>query len=241
MRIVLVAAALLAVGACKTPEGDQPVIGGGGSGTGKSKNGPDAAVDAIGDGGMLFGRVCLVTDARVLTACAATGAGDITVTLGDSAAVTADDGTFAIAPPSVPAGTWGASRTDLMTSVVPFTSSPEIPALSQTTYADLEGNNGVLLSQGVGSVFVQVEMAGAPLAGAAASIAPASQYTPFYDGDSAVVWNQNATGAHGTVWFPGAELGNVSVSVTPAGGSATVLPSVPVADGALTFVVAAIP
>lgn len=238
---MLVAAALLALGACKTPEPDQQVNGGGGSGTGSSKHGPDAAVDAVGDGGMLSGRVCLATDARALTTCAATGAGAITVTLGDSAGVTADDGTFAIAPPSVPASTWVASRNDLMTSVVPFTSSPKIPALAQTTYANLEANNGVLLSQGVGSVFVQVEMAGAPVAGATATIAPSSQYTPFYDGDSAVVWNQNATGAHGTVWFPGAEIGNASVSVTPAGGSATVLPSVPVADGALTFVVVAIP
>ena len=245
MKVVVVAAALaLAAGACKSTAPDQRVIGGGG-GTGGSMPGPDAPSPdgSAGDGGpgTLAGRVCVMSDARDAASCAATGAAGITVELGSASATTADDGTFTI---SVPPGNdlvWVASRSDLETSVMPFGTVASIPALTQDAYLGLEDGNGVLLSPGQGSLFVRVLQAGVPVTGATAAISPPAQYAPFYDGTTATVWRQDATGAYGMVWIPGAPAGSADVTITPPSGSATTLAGLPVLDGALTFAIAAVP
>ena len=55
-----------------------------------------------------------------------------------------------------------------------------------------------------GDVMVSVVRNGVPVSGVTATLSPVQQYATFYDGSNATVWNQNSTGAYGTVWFPGA-------------------------------------
>ncbi|MGE5181108.1 MAG: hypothetical protein ACM31C_03555 [Acidobacteriota bacterium] len=234
-------AAVLALAACSSSTTDnRPYEPGGGGATGGNGGGQDAAVDG-NDGGQLAGRVCLAADPRDLVTCASTGAGGLTVTLGTAMATTADDGTFAITAPQGTGLVWHASGGAIATSVMPFGTVAQIPALATTTYDDLVNGNGILLASGQGSIFVRVLQAGAPLAGATATATPASPYETHYDGATAATWGTTATGAHGVAWIAGEATGAASVTVTPAGGSAQTIDAVPVEDGALTFVATEFP
>jgi len=235
-----IVAALAACTHSGTPDLPVDPGGGGGAGGGGGGGGSDAAVDTSNQ---LAGRVCLAPDPRDLATCAATGAGGITVTLGTQTASTLGDGTFTMLIPQGSALVWHASGTTIVTSVMPAGARAEIPVLAQTTYNDLANGNGVVLAADQGAVMARVVHAGAPLAGARANASPASlQYGAFYDGTSSTVWLQSATGTHGAAWLPGlAAPGNAAVSITPSGGSATAIGTLPIEAGAITFVVADIP
>jgi hypothetical protein len=239
VRALLPALALIA--ACKAQGDDYPVLpGGGGGGTGGGTT-PDAAVDAPADGGtMIAGRVCLLTDVRDLTSCAATGAGGLTVTLGIDSTVTAGDGTFLLPQPFGSNLVWTVSGTDIMTSAMPYSAVLDIPAISATTYADLLLGNGVLLAAGEGGLMARVVSGGSAVAGATVTGAT-NDGNVFYDGSSASIWNQGSTGAFGTVWIPQMVAGTGSLSVTPSGGSPTTVSSLPITDGGITFVVVDVP
>lgn len=241
-RLTLIVLGIGVGAACTSKPGDYPYGGGGGGGGGIGSGQHDAAVhDGLaGDAAATIERVCVAADPRQLASCATTGAGGLTVTLGARQATTASDGTFALDPPSGVV-TWHVTGAAIVPSVMPFVASRIIPALATTTFADLAASNGVLLSAGQGSVFVQVIHAGAPLAGAVATATPVPQYAPYYDGSTATAWNQNATGAHGVIWLAGVPVGTTNVAVTPAGGTAHAIPGIPVEDGAITYVALEIP
>jgi hypothetical protein len=226
---------VLVVGAGCKASTDKLPIGGGGGGGGTGGGGGGGTVDSppSGDAGVL-GRVCLAADPRDLVGCAATGAGGFTVTLGTSTATTAADGTFSFATPQGSGLVWHVTGTNIVTSVMPLATVAEIPALTITTYQDLLGNTGVVLSAGQGSVLARVVHAGAPVADAVATSSPAAQYQTTYDGATAQAWGTTATEAHGTAFLAGITAGAVTVTVTPSGASPIAV-SAGVEDGALTF------
>jgi hypothetical protein len=203
---------------------------------------PDASPepDAPGDGGaMIEGRVCVLRDARDLSSCEPSGVSGLEVTLGDQSATTGADGTFLIATPTGTDLVWHVTGTNLVTSVMPFTPTPTIPAISVTGYGTLMLDNGVVLDTEQGSIFARVVSADAPLAGATVSSDPSPAFGPFYDGTDEAAWDQDATGDFGVAWLPGV-TGAATVTVTPPEG-ATVEATAPVEAGAITFVTVAVP
>jgi len=189
---------------------------------------------------MISARACLLTDVRDLTSCASTGAADLTVTLGSQTATTADDGSFTIVRPLGSNLAWNITGSGIATSVMTYSPVVEIPVVDATTYADLLATNGVILTTGEGGVMARVLSAGVPVAGATAT-GMTNDGNVFYDGSSATVWNQGATGTRGTVWIPQMATGAGTISITPAGGSATTVTGVPVTDGGVSFVVVELP
>ncbi len=217
---------------------------------------PNPAADAaIGDGGVdaaaidaevgISGRVCLISDPRAQSTCKATGAGGFVVTIDTKTATTADDGSFVIAMPTGTDLLWQVSSTKLETSVMPFGTVNQIPAMLLDDYVNLEGDNGAEVQDITsGEVFVSVVHAGAPLANAKAGASPQAAYGPFYDSSSAIAWNSgptDGTGAAGIAWFAGIEQGAATLSVTPMSGTLIPVPNVPVVASAITWIVVDVP
>lgn len=211
----------------------------GGSGDGGSPGGFDG-------GGAIKGRVCLASDPRALTevvsptACASTGAGGLTVYLGGSNATTADDGTFTIAAPGATSGlVWHVEGPGIVPSTMLF-SDYEIPALSTATMSALEAANGVTLVPGEGSIFAQILRDGAGDPDVTVTCTPTPDYGTFSDGATATQWAHAATGAFGTAWCPGLDVGDGTATVKASDTSTppvvlTTSPQ-PIEAGGITFV-----
>jgi hypothetical protein len=242
VRIALV---LVALAACGGGD-DYEKTTGGGPGGGMTTGGADARTDAVsdgalGDGPMLAGRVCLVTDLRVLDGCATTGAGGLAVTLGTATATTADDGTFAIAAQSGTGLVWHASGGTIATSVMPVTAVQVIPAIDATAYGQLVvGQTGAAFVPGRGSLVARVIGSdGTAVAGASAVDTPPGIDAVLYDGASATSWQELSTGAQGVVWIPHAADGANTLAVTPATGDPASVTAT-VEDVSITFVTVAL-
>jgi hypothetical protein len=232
---------------------------GGGSGNGLPDSGMGSTVDArlidakVIDGAPLAidaaifsGRVCLLMDPRDFSSCATTGAGNLTVHIGGSVALTAADGTFKIAAPSGAASTWSVTGSSIVSSYK-VKNDYFIPAMTHTMYDSLIAANGVDLRQGEGSIMVRVIHNGTGYAGSTvtASTQPnPSKYLAFYDNDASQTdWNQipstsNAvTGSKGAAWLVGFDVGDATFTVTPpaAGGTAVTESGQPVFDQAITW------
>jgi hypothetical protein len=203
--------------------------------------GPDASTigdGAVGDGAGILGRVCVVADLRVLdtTGCAGSGVDGLTVTLGTDTATTAADGSFTIAQPSGTNLIWQVTGPGLVTSLIPFSVSSLLPAVTQDFYDDLTISNGVIVNPGEGSVVVRALDAAThqPVMGVTATVAPTATSDPFYDGATATAWNQNATGPQGITWIPGVTAGTAMVVLQNSAGTMVSAP-LPIGDLAITF------
>ena len=233
---------LLAIGACKSPSGDDEFpVDPNGNGKNPIGMGLDASTidtPTIGDGAIM-GRVCLVRDLRGL-ACSDTNAGQITVTLGTQSAVTADNGTFTLTPPSGSNLVWRASGAGVISSVMPFGTTAVIPSITDIDYQDLQNANSVILSSGQGSIVARIVHGTTPIAGATASAKPDPQYATKYDGVAALAWTELATSNAGVAWIAGADVGTATVTVTPASGTGAI-EAVHVEDQAITYVTIDLP
>lgn len=204
---------------------------GGGSGTSDAKQ--DSGTPAPIDASMFIGRVCLVADSRKLDACATTGAGGLTVRLGSSSAVTADDGGFMIA--GTEAAIWIVTGANIVTSVEKV-GDYEIPALTRTLFNGMIAQNLMPFppNPGEGHIIAQVIRNGAPLAGVLAGQPATATWAPFYDGADTTHWTQSGTGANGAIWIPNIDVGTVNTSF--ASGATTInVTGLPIEDGAITF------
>lgn len=230
---------LAAMAACvpASDNGDYPPRGGGvGGGSGGSGSGSGTA-DAGTDGGSSVGRVCLTTDLRKPEVCAATGAAGIAVKRGTVTMTTAADGTFAL-PPSSERGDYLASRTDLVTAVVPYVAGAQviIPMVATTTWNQLRQDNSMILIDGQGSLLVAaVRPNGLYKAQVVVSTEPATTSGVFYDTTNVQLWGREATGALGVALATGLPAGVANVAGIAANGSRS-LPQVPIVENAITFV-----
>jgi hypothetical protein len=235
-----VLAVLVLLPACSSKEDDFPI--GPGPGNIGSGGGIDASIkDAPSDTPLLIdaniftGRVCLAADPSNLLMCAATGAGGLTVRLGTGVTTTAADGSFTIPGQSGSNLVWSVTGATIVSSYKPL-SDFQIPAILTADFDTLKTNNMVTVLPGQGSVMVTVVRNGSGFAGVAATSNPTAAYAPFYDttGSSTGPWSRVSTGANGTVWLPGLNVGAATVTAMPGPGQIST-PSLPIIDGAITF------
>jgi hypothetical protein len=246
MRIVLGVLAFTAV-ACGDDGNMFPVGGGGNDGGttfpdssgpadsrndgGGSDGGDDAAITPI-DAAIINGRVCLLTDPRVLNQCASTGANGLTVRLGTASAVTTANGSFAIA--ATGGDVWRVTGPNIVSSFEVL-ADYFIPAMPRTLYDAMMTANNVTEYPGEGALMIFASYDGAAVAGLTATNESDAFYEPFYDGGSPTSWGRTMTGANGVVWLPGIDVGTASVEV---GGATS---GGPVYDGGITFANALVP
>lgn len=235
MRFAL--AALLLIG-CKTYEDFPPVGGGPGGMTGR----PDAAADADVDApiaGTQNGRVCALQDLRKLSTCDDAGLLGVGVAIGSATTTTTDSGAFTI---DVPLGTglsWQVLDADFVVSVQQLSLDFTLPAIRVDDYSDLLNLNGIILTSGQSSVVVKVLFDGQPLADATVVSSPtAAQFQTRYDGISATIFDQDATGELGVAWLAGTTGTSTDIVVTPPTGS-PITTTVPLVGDAITFVTVA--
>jgi hypothetical protein len=240
MRLVI-GALVVATAACGGGDDDFPVGGGsdgsvmfpdtgGGSGSDAGTDGSSGIDGSItpSDAPAIDGRVCLLTDPRVLDQCASTGASGLTVRLGDATAVTGDDGSFTIAGQGGQGLVWRITGPNIVSSYEVL-ADYFIPAMPQATFDSLLTANSIMQVPGEGSVFVFVSRDGAGLSGQVATSAPEGFYKPRYDGATATAWSDTTTGANGAVWIAGVDVGSVTVTVSGVPTTA------PIFDGGITF------
>lgn len=238
-----VAALLVMLAACRggggdddymiIPSGDDTIVG----------PQPDAALpDAtVGDGGgALAGRVCLLLDPRDQSSCSAIGAGGLVVTIGTQTALTAADGSFTMPSPQGTNLVWHVTGSSIVTSVMPLSSTNVIPAIDLALYDDMLFTNGVLLTADQGSIFARIVQQGAPLPGALVGASPPPAVLTRYDGASALLWDEDATGPFGVAWITAAPTGTSTLTVVPPAGN-QLTTTAPVEPLAITFVTIALP
>jgi hypothetical protein len=194
-------------------------------------------------GNRLRGKVCLISDPRMLDACAPTGAGGLDVALGAEHAITAADGSFAIEVPPASNLSFVVTGPNIVTSRRAFGVVSPIPVFPTPLFTQLIVNNNVTATAGTGSVITQVVGSdGLPLAGVGAVAAPAPGFGPFFDGVDPTVWHQGMTGIRGVVWFPGVNIGPVDLTFDErVSGTESTVAGVQVYDGGITFVDAVLP
>jgi hypothetical protein len=212
---------------------------GGGSGTSDAKQ--DSGTPAPVDAALINGRVCLATDPRRLNECATTGAGGLTVRLGNETTTTNADGSFTITASS---GTWRVTGANIVTSIMVL-ADYEIPAITRTSYDAMVAASLTppMFNAGEGSVMIQLirNGVGGGLQGTATSD-PASTFFPRYDSDaSPSLWATDMTHMAGTAWIPGIDVGMVNVSVDTAFSGVISDNGLPVVDGAITYTTIVIP
>jgi hypothetical protein len=237
--VIVVAGSSLA--GCKQGDGALYPINPGGGGGGGADDSVDAKVAGDANLDVIPGQVCLTSDARQPNTCATTGAGGFTVTLDGRTATTQPDGTFVIDSPHSSNISWLVTGNDIMTSVMSYSAVHRIPVMSQVDYFDLANSNSVVPTPGLGDVFVHVTHQGANVAMVTATVAPAAQFATLYDGNAVTTWTQISTSTAGVVWIPGLPQGSVAVTLTPQGGTATPVNSIPIGDQTLTWVSAELP
>ena len=242
MRAALIAIVTVIAG-CQAKDGAKYMIGGGGGGGGGGgMGGVDAFVPHDGaNGDVVIGQVCLVSDTRQPNLCAASGVGGYTVTLDGKTALTEPDGSFLIDSPTSSNITWSVTGNDLVTSLMSYSAVRRIPVMKQATYLDLANSNSVIATSTFGDLFIHVTHAGTSEASVAATTTPIATYATLFDGGTATTWTQVGTGAYGMVWVPGLAQGSVTATLTPQGGTATVVPNIPIGDQTLTWVTLQLP
>lgn len=238
MRLALALPLLAALTACHEDVEMYP-IGPGGYGTGNGTT-PDASADSSGgDGGMISGRVCLISDARMPVSCASSGADGLTVTLGSATATTSADGSFSIATVTGTGLVWRVSGTGIVASAMQVSTVATIPALSELVYADMVTTNQAVSGDGSGAIIARFTSGASGVSGLQAATTPAPGGQIFYDGTSATEWDTTSTGTFGVVWVPGLVTG--SANLTVSGAKDTMIDGIPVYADTVTFVLAEIP
>ncbi|MBA3455012.1 MAG: hypothetical protein H0T42_18125 [Deltaproteobacteria bacterium] len=203
---------------------------------------PDAPqlVDASDDMTALSGRVCVIADLRNLTSCTTGDASGITVRLGTSMGTTAMDGSFSLPVPQGSNLVWSVTAPGFVPTVVPLGLVHLLPLVSTARYEEMLSDNGVILQAGQGSLFTRVVRNAAPAVGVTATIDPPTLFGALYDGANAFLWDRDATGTSAVVWIPDALQGTATLTLMRPAATPLQI-TLPVVDGSITFVTAAIP
>jgi hypothetical protein len=228
--------ALLALAACVNSDADNdyPVAPqGGGTPGGGGTSAP-----------ALRGRVCLVTDPRFLATCAETGAGGLTVAIGNGTATTTDNGSFVMGTPTGGAtSTVSVTGAGIVPATTPLTAAAQIPVLNQALFDQMVLATGITTTNGSGSILATVRRGAEPVPGVTATATPSPAFGPFFDGTTPTGFTLDPTGTQGVVFFSGAAT-NAPVNVTftdPARQTETTVGGVQVIDGGITFVEGILP
>jgi hypothetical protein len=223
-------------------DGDYPMrpgnggtIGGGGGGGGSGDAGPDSGTD----GPLAIGRVCLISDLRFPTSCAAAGAGGLTVKRGTTSATTAVDGKFTLPPAATVGDRWLVTGSGLtfVPSVVPFVVGAEVrlPLVTRATFDAFRQANGITPLDGVGAVHVSsFRPNGAPKPGVTVLASPQGTSQTIYASTSPTVWSQTP-GTSGVALVPNLSADG-PVTIVGSADVTTNLGGLPVVANSITFV-----
>jgi hypothetical protein len=239
-RLLLVIPLLGAVLGCKEDGGSRFPIMPGNGGQGSAMDMADAAVEGDASTTELTGRVCLLSDARDPSTCAATGANGFTVTLGTQTVTTGADGSFTMMRPSGTGLVWFVSGTGIEPSAMRLASGTTIPAISSLLYGDMIAGMSAIVSTDTGAVIARLQRGGDPLTGAVAIPSPVPDSETYYDGAGVTAWDFDATGPFGVVWISAIAPGTASLALDTGSFQATV-GGIPVYAGTITFELAEIP
>jgi hypothetical protein len=224
-----------ALGAACTDDDDHgPIITQGGLPT----------TSGTGTSGRLSGRVCVLEDLQDIASCATDAGGGLIVTLGDSAAISDDDGSFTIdVPPgltNVNNPTFSVTGPGIVPTAfpitLPFTGTGSVPVVDADRFARALTSNGVPLGLETGSILGTVRDGRGLLAGVTVRSTPASAFGPFFDAATSTNWGVDGTGMRGVVLIPGLTAGMVDLSFSHiAGGLTTNVAGIPVRNGGVTI------
>lgn len=227
-------ACALLFAACASDPDTFPIQPGGGSAAtgGTEQPAPTTTV--------LRGRVCLVDDI-IARECAITGAGNLTVTLGDQTVVTTDNGTFVMTPTFGTGLSFTVTGANIVTTSQALTPQLVIPVLRQQAFDNLLTQNGITTLAGTGSIFATLVRGGQPVSGATATSTPSPAFGPFFDTTQPAPWSLNATGASGIVFFPGVVAGPADLTFNTLTGGSAIVGGVQVINGGITMVETILP
>jgi hypothetical protein len=228
-----VACALL-LAACASDPDSFPIQPGGGSAATGGLEQPEPTMT------VLRGRVCVVDDI-IARNCAITGAGNLTVTLGDQSVVTADNGTFTMVPGFGSNLSFTVSGANIVTTSQALTPQLVVPVLRQQAFDNLLTANGITTLAGTGSIFATLVRGGQPVSGATATSTPSPAFGPFFDTTQPAPWSLNATGASGIVFFPGVVAGPADLTFNTLTGGSAIVGGVQVINGGITMVETILP
>ncbi len=201
--------------------------------------GMDQPIDPTG---MFRGRVCVVEDVRALNTCAIEGAGGLTVQLGDSVAVTSEDGSFAMPTPVGTGLSFTVSGGNVVTTTQLLNARAQINALRQDTFEEMLLQTGITTPvANTGDIIAAVTRGGVPLSGVSGAVTPASEFGPFFDGTAPEPWTRNSTGVSGIIWFPGVVTGPADLSFNTLTGGEAIVGGVQVINGGITMVETPLP
>jgi hypothetical protein len=235
MRTFLLIAAL--VGGCTDPHEHYPVL-------------PGSPVPATGSTGettiIIAGRACvIVDDLRDFVTCSPTAGANLTVAVGNQRVVTAADGTFRIvASPNIDmtqfivTGAGVIPSVTAVTSLTPPTATViNLPVASADMFGRVLAANGIVLTQGSGSIVGTLTRGGAPITGLTVTATPSPAFGPFFDGSTPTVWTLDATGVRGVFFAPGVAVGGANLTFTSlsTGTGEGSVAGIPVINGGVTF------
>jgi hypothetical protein len=245
----LLAFACVVASACATSSDHLPVQG---------DNGGEPPISA-GAGGtgaaslVIAGRVCLLIDPRIVSACSPVGGGGLTITVGGLTTQTADNGSFSVsmpAPITVPTGptaTLTVTGTDIVPSTTLVATSATtamlVPVMPAGLFQQVLDDENVVVPSNEGTVIATVEDAtGLPVAGVAEFSAPPSAFGPFYATSNPMAFSTTATEQLGMSLFPGIPTGTADLTFDNAGFTAeTTVNGVQVIANGVTFANATLP
>jgi len=201
----------------------------------------DNSLPAPGHSGVLTGRICVISDPRDLTGCAASGGGGLTVSLAGSTATTSADDSFQLVAPAS-ASAISVNGAGIVPTQISMSSATSIPVLRADLFAQMMAANGITPSSGSGSILGTVVRGGVPAPGVTVSVTPTPAFPPMFDGATATAFTLNATGARGVVWIPGVALGPTQLTFRDLATSGeTTVDGVQVVNGGITIMDAVLP
>tara|TARA_R110002096_G_scaffold77896_9_gene183434 strand:+ start:16588 stop:17355 length:768 start_codon:yes stop_codon:yes gene_type:complete len=245
---LLLCLALFACGGEDDPMNAAPTGGGGGGGAGGGSVSDAMASNADAQGQSISGQLCLVEDLRRPKVCGTEG--DLSgISIEDlesgNETVTDEDGKFEIAGTEkattlrLKIGFDNADFKDLIVPLPANESAPKVPAMTEATWLEVRTN--ALFGEepnGTASIAAYILDGASPAVG----VGVATQLTktaPVYDGDSGPNDFQAGilTGTNGVALLFGMPTSSAEVSFSVSSGSELEeVNSVPVLDGALTFI-----
>jgi hypothetical protein len=229
---LLAAAAGLAAG-CTDDSADRDVLPANDFGTASSS--------------VVQGRVCVASDLRDMLTCSSSGAGGLTVAMGNDTTTTNADGTFSFNTPTTPVNSFTVTGTAtgglrVVPTSSPFSNSVIVPAIDADLFARMLSSNGIVLGDGTGSVLASVTRDGQPVQGISVTSSPQSAFGPFYDATSPVTWGTGGTATRGMVLVPGLTAGMVDLSFENAlGGVESTISGIQVRNGGVTVLDSVLP
>ncbi len=207
------------------------------------------ATGASGGGGgggnaRVSGRVCVLADPQIMSACAINGAQGLSVALGSATATTSADGTFTIdrdptLPATTPISVTGNTIVQSNATLATGNGPTVIPAMTTQLYDNMTLATGITPAENTGAIVANVATGeGLPATGITATSTPTGTAGPFFDATGESPWSLNATGARGIVYFPNVTTtGPSSLTFTdPTTAGETTVDGIQVVNGGITYV-----